>query len=260
MRPLPAGWSSAVVSIIVSFELLACPRVAAAQPQTPRVSPAGSPRTVAQRARVRNASDGDVALERRATQRLELAQRLLFDGRYADAVTSFDMILNGSDVRGIDSLTSWASHGMALAEALNGHLTRARSLYATVLRLPAASAVAAAADSIEAAVLTERHGTASALLDRFADAHRSALAQQYVHSFRGLDLALAGRCTDAVAEVGRAPDADRPIPEAVRGVCAAKARRHAEALALRDSVLTHPRADPLSWPMIVARGIALRIH
>jgi len=259
MRPLLAGWSSAVVSVIVSVELLACPRVAAArQPAT--VSPAGGPRTVAQRARVRNASNGDVALERRATQRLESAQHLLFDGRYGDAATSFDMILDQPDVRGIDSLTSWASHGMALAEALNGHLTHARSLYATVLRLPAASPVAAAADSIEAAVLTEQHGTASALLDRFADAHRSALAQQYVHSFRGLDLALAGKCTDAVAEVGRAPDADRPIPEAVRGVCAAKAGRHAEALALRDSVLTHPLADPLSWPMIVARGIALRIH
>ncbi|HEY2849641.1 MAG TPA: hypothetical protein VGI97_07165 [Gemmatimonadaceae bacterium] len=214
---------------------------------------------MAQRPRVQNASTGEVALERRAEQRLESAQRLLFDGRYADAVTAFDIVLDQPDVRGIDTLTSWASHGMAVAEALNGHLSHARALYVSVLRLPAASPIAAAADSIEAAVLTEQHGAAAGLLDRFAEGHRSALAQQYVHSFRGLDLALAGKCTSAVAEVGRAVDVERPIPQAVRGLCAAKAGHHEQALALRDSVLTHPLADPMSWPMIVARGVAMRI-
>jgi hypothetical protein len=109
-------------------------------------------------------------------------------------------------------------------------------------------------------VLTLRHATAAVLLDRFAEAHRSVLAQQYAHSFRALDLLLAGNCVAAVAEVGRAPDADRPLPQAIRGLCAAKSGRHAEATAVRDSVLEHPLADPLSWPMIVARGVALRIH
>jgi hypothetical protein len=259
MRPLLVGWSYAVVAVVVPVAILVYPRLAAAQPQPQTVSPAGSPRAVAQRARVRNASDGEVSLERRAEQRLESAQHLLFDGRYSDAVTAFDIVLDQPDVRGIDTLTSWASHGMALAEALNGHLTHARSLYASVLRLPAVSPVAAAADSIEAAVLTEQHGAAAALLDRFAERHRSALAQQYVHSFRGLDLALDGNCANAVAEVGRAPDADRPIPQAVRGLCAARAGHHEQALALRDSVLTHPLADPMSWPMIVARGVAFKI-
>ena len=258
MRPLLAGRSIAVVAVLVSFELLNSPRVALAQPQ-PTGAPVAAARTAAARPSIRNASNGEVALDRSAANRLASAQRLLFDGRYADAVTAFDAVLDRADVRGIDTLTSWASHGMALAEAMMGHLTHARSLYDNVLRLPATSPVAAAADSIEAAVLTEQHTVAASLLDRFAESHRSALAQQYVHSFRGLDLALGGKCTSAVAEVARAVDVDRPIPQVVRGLCAARAGRHAEAMVLRDSVLTHPLADPMSWPMIIARGEALKI-
>ena len=260
MRPLRAGWSPAVVAVLVAIELLAFPRLAAPQPQTQAVVPAGVPRTATSRVAIRNASNGEVALNRSAANRLASAQGLLFDGRYADAAAAFDAVIDRADVRATDTLTSWASHGIAIAEAMVGNLPRARALYHDMLRLPAASPLAAAADSVEAAVLTEQHGAAAGLLDRFADTHHSALAQQYVHSFRGLDLALAGKCTSAVAEVGRAPDASRPIPQAVRGFCAARAGRHEEAVVLRDSVLTHPLADPMSWPMIVARGIALRIH
>jgi hypothetical protein len=259
MRLLLASRSSAVVAVLVVVELLVFPRLAAPQSQTQAVVPAGAARTATSRVAIRNASNGEVALDRSAPTRLASAQRLLFDGRYADAATGFNAVLDRADVRGTDTLTSWASHGMALAEALAGHLGHARSLYNSMLRLPATSPLAAAADSIEAAVLTEQHSAAASLLDRFADTHPSALAQQYVHSFRGLDLALAGKCTSAVDEVGRAPDASRPIPLAVRGLCAARAGRHEEAIVLRDSVLTHPLADPMSWPMIVARGIALRI-
>ena len=259
MRPLLAGWSPAVVAALVVVQLLAFPRKAAPQPQTQAVLPAGTARTAAPHGAIRTVSNGEVALERSAATRLASAQRLLFDGRYADAATAFDAVLDRVDARRTDTLTSWASHGAALAEALAGHVAHALSLYEDMLRLPGASALAASADSIEAAVLTERHGAAGSLLDRFADTHPSALAQQYVHSFRGLDLALAGKCASAVAEVGRAPDASRPIPQAVRGLCAARAGRHEEAITLRDSVLTHPLANPMSWPMIVARGIALRI-
>jgi hypothetical protein len=258
MRPQLAGWSPAVVAVLVAIELFACPSIAAAQPQ-PQGAPISAARAAAPRASIKNASNGEVALNRSAANRLASAQRLLFDGRYSDAVTAFDIVLDQPDVRGLDTLTSWAAHGMALAEALNGHLTHARSLYASVLRLPAASPVAAAADSIEAAVLTEQHGAAASLLDRFAETNPSALAQQYVRSFRGLDLALGGKCTSAVAEVGRAPDAGRPIPQAVRGLCSSRAGRHAESMVLRDSVLSQPLANLMSWPMVIARGVALRI-
>src|SRR5438067_497156 len=83
---------------------------------------------------------------------------------------------------------------------------------------------------------------------------RAILAQQYVHAFRALASFLVGNCVDATAEIHSAPDPGRPMPQAIRGACATRAGRHAEAVALRDSVLTHPLADPLSWPMIVARG------
>ena len=258
MRSLLGGWSPAVVSLFAAVEILACPRVAASQSSAGGTRP-GNGRVAGATVRtvVESASSGEVALDRRATKRLESAQQLLFDGRYRDALAAFDAVLESGDARGNDMLTSWARHGMAVSEALAGHLSRARALYDEVLH---GSSLFPLADSIEAAVLTTRHAMANTLLDRFAETNRSMLARQYAHSFRALDLLFAGYCHAALEEIARAPDPGRPLPQAIRGSCAAKAGRRAEATALRDSVLTHPLADPLSWPMIVARGVALKIH
>lgn len=254
MRSLLGGWSPAVVTAFVAVELLVCPRIAAAQAKEAATA---RPQGVAMRSSAQNASDGEVALDRRASVRLDSAQHVLFDGRYADAITAFDAVLESGDARGNYSLTSWAQHGMAVAAALAGQTARSRALYDELLRGPSQFPLA---DSIEAAVLTGRRTTAAALLDRFSETHPSMLAQQYAHSFRALDLLFAGNCTGALTEISAAPDADRPLPQAIRGLCAAKAGRHAEATMLRDSVLTHPLADPRSWPMIVARGVALKIR
>jgi len=261
MRSLLGGWSPAIVSLFVAIELLACPRLAASQAKDSATGPAPAP--VARQASLATVhktlatSGGEVALDRRAGARLQSAQHVLFDGRYADAMSAFAAVLESGDARGNYSLTSWAQHGMAIAAAFDGQLTKARALYDDLLRAPALFPLA---DSIEAAVLTKRHSTATALLDRFSDSHPSALGQQYAHSFRALDLLFAGNCDAALAELTHVPDADRPLPQAIRGNCAAKAGRHADAVALRDSVLTHPLADPNAWPMIVARGVALRIR
>ncbi|MFL5409134.1 MAG: hypothetical protein ACJ79O_25205 [Myxococcales bacterium] len=260
MRSLLGGWSPAVVSLFALIEILACPGATAAQTskvKSPTASPP-APTAVATKAVVQmGAMSGEVALEKRATSRLENAQRLLFDGSYADALTAFGAVLESGDARGNHAWVAWAQHGMAIAEALAGHQSRSRTLYDQLLETPSLFPIA---DSIEAAVLTGRRTTARALLDRFSEVNPSVLAQQYARSFRALDLLLAGSCSDALAEVARAPDADRPLPQAIRGLCSAKAGRRAEAMVLRDSVLTNPLADPLSWPMIVARGVALRIR
>lgn len=257
MRSMLGGWSPAVVSVCVAVELLACPSVAAPQAKD-TTGPVPAARQSSQAtSRVQLASNGDVTLDRRATDRLQSAQHALFDGHYADAMSGFATVLESGDARANYSSTSWAQHGMAIAAAFDGQLTKARTLYDELLRGPALFPLA---DSIEAAVLTRRHATASALLDRFSESHPSVLGQQYAHSFRALDLLFAGSCDAALAEVEHAPDTGRPLPQAIRGVCAAKAGRHAEAVALRDSVLTHPLADPNSWPMIVARGVALKIR
>jgi len=261
MRSLLGGWSPAIVSLFVAIELLACPRLAAPQAKDSTTGPGPAPvarqASLAARHQTLATSAGEVALDRRAGDRLQSAQHVLFDGRYADAMSAFAAVLESGDARGNYSLTSWAQHGMAIAAAFDGQLTKARALYDDLLRAPALFPLA---DSIEAAVLTKRHATATALLDRFSESHPSVLGQQYAHSFRALDLLFAGSCDAALAEVTHVPDAERPLPQAIRGVCAAKAGRHAEALALRDSVLTHPLADPNSWPMIVARGVALKIR
>ena len=259
MRSLLGGWSPAVVSLLVAVELLACPRPAASQAKDSATgpAPAARQRTLATSHQTLVTSAGDVDLDRRASVRLASAQQVLFDGHYSDAMTAFAAILQSGDARGNYSLASWAQHGMAIAAALDGQLAKARALYDELLRAPALFPLA---DSIEAAVLTRRHASATALLDRFSDSHPSALGQQYAHSFRALDLLFSGNCDAALAEVTHAPDIDRPLPQAIRGACAARAGRGTEAAALRDSVLTHPLADPNSWPMIVARGVALKIR
>jgi len=259
MRSLLGGWSPAVVSVCVAVELLACPRLAASQAKDSATGPAPVARqaSLATRHQTLSSSAGEVSLDRRAGDRLQSAQQVLFDGHYADAMSAFAAVLESGDARGNYSLTSWAQHGMAIAAAFDGQLAKARTLYDELLRAPTLFPLA---DSIEAAVLTRRHATAGALVDRFSTAHPSVLGQQYARSFRALDLLFSGSCDAALAEVAHVPDVDRPLPQAIRGFCAAKAERHAEAMALRDSVLTQPLADPNSWPMIVARGVALKIR
>src|SRR5690348_11218608 len=257
MRSLLPRRSSATVSVVVAIALLACARVAASQAKDTSNGPAPGPRQVAGAATkqlVQLAASGEVELDRRATDRLQSAQHVLFDGHYADALTAFAAVLQSGDARGNYSLMSWAQHGMALAAAFAGEMVRSRAAYDDLLRGPSLFPLA---DSIEAAVLTGRHVIANSLLDRFSNTNPSMLGQQYTHSFRALDLAFAGNCNAAFAEVARAPDPGRPLPQAIRGLCGARSGRHAEAMMLRDSVLTHPLADPFSWPMIVARGVAL---
>lgn len=244
MRSLLARRWLAAATPLLAFGLLALPRRAATQ----------------QHAMLQGVSAIKVSHARApAANRLEDAQHLLFVGRYAQAADAFAAILESGDVRGIDTLTSWAYHGMAVAEALAGSTPRARSLYDQMLRTAPTSPLATA-DSIEAFVLSHRWSVANPLLDRFAKEHPGALFQQYVHSFHAVEWMLTGHCADALSELARAPDPDRPLPQAVRARCAAQSGNRAKSVALRDSVLTHPLADPMSWPMIIARGIAAQVR
>lgn len=258
MRSLLGGLAPAFVSAFVVVECFTSALTASAQ-QSGSAAPAKSENRSTTHTVVRLASSGDVALSNRAAARFESAQRLLFDARYADAISAYRAALESLDAGPNDSLATSAHHGMALAEAFAGQVSRARAEYESVLRAPNTPTFALA-DSIEAAVLTRQHATAKELLDRFDDSHHSVLAQQYVHSFRALDRLFASDCAGASAQLKRAPDDGRPLPQAIRGACAARAGHHAEAIVLRDSVLTHPLADPHSWPMIIARGVASRIQ
>ena len=107
MRSLLGGWSPAVVSVFVAVELLACPRVAA--PQSKETAPA-RPQGAAMRSVVQTASNGEVALDRRVSARLDSAQGVLFDGRYAEALTAFGAVLESDDARGNYAWTTWAQH------------------------------------------------------------------------------------------------------------------------------------------------------
>lgn len=216
-------------------------------------------RAQAQHVRLQSTANGEIVAASSPVVQLRKAQTNLFELRYGDAAGGFASVVSSKAVESNDTLAAWAYHGMAIAKALAGDRWGARATYDKFLHIAPESPLAIA-DSIEAAVLTGRRIAAESLLARFAASRPGVLPQQYVHSFRALSLLIAGRCEAAVAEVRRAPDPDRPLPQAIRGRCAAAAGHHAEALALRDSVLTHPLADPLSWPMIVARGVARQIN
>ena len=212
-----------------------------------------------QQAKLQSTADGDVVTSRRPAALLRDAQTDLFEGRYGRAASSFAAVASKRALDPNDTLAAWAHHGIAIARALSGDRSGARAEYDAMLRVTPASPLAIA-DSIEAAVLTDRRDAARSLLDRFASTRLGVLPQQYAHSFRALSYMIAGQCTAAVAELRRAPDPGRPLPHAIRARCAALSGRHAEAIALRDSVLTHPLANPDSWPMIIARGVARRIQ
>jgi uncharacterized membrane-anchored protein len=220
---------------------------------------AGIAHAQAAKVRLQSTADGEVQMVRRPVLLLAEAQTELFEGRYADAASAFGAVLSRGDLESGDTLAAWAYHGVALAHALAGERAAARASYDSLLRLSPESPLAIA-DSIEATVLTGQRERADSLIDRFLANRGGVLPKQYAHSFRALSLLLANRCEQAVIEVSRTPDPGRPLPQAIRGVCAARAGHHAAALALRDSVLQHPLADPFSWPMIVARGVASRIH
>src|SRR3954470_5409012 len=100
MRSLLGGWSPAVVSICVAVELLACPRVASPQAKDSTTGPAPVARQASLATRQSlTTSNGEVSLDRRASDRLQSAQHVLFDGRYADAMTAFATVLESGDAR-----------------------------------------------------------------------------------------------------------------------------------------------------------------
>jgi hypothetical protein len=213
----------------------------------------------ATRVRLQSTADGEVQTVRRPARLLGEAQTELFEGHYADAASAFGAVLSSGALDSDDTLATWAYHGVAIARALAGDRTAARASYDELLHRSAESPLAIA-DSIEATVLTGQRERANALIDRFLASRGGVLPRQYAHSFRALSFLLASRCEDALGEVARTPDPGRPLPQAIRGVCAVKSGHRVAAIALRDSVLQHPLADPYSWPMIVARGVARKIQ
>jgi hypothetical protein len=109
-------------------------------------------------------------------------------------------------------------------------------------------------------VLTMQHDSALKAIDRFAASRHDTNGTQFVQAFRGLSWMMAGHCTQALPEVAKAPQQDRPVPIAVRGRCAMKHGQRVDALAMRDSVLKHQVADPFAWTVLIARDAARKIE
>jgi tetratricopeptide (TPR) repeat protein len=193
--------------------------------------------------------------EQQALYRLELGDTFLYEGRYQEATRAYTAVLSGRDSVRVDSLIRWAHHGMALVEAFNGRPARAASHYAEALRGPTT-----VRDTIEMLVLTAQHDSALRAIDRFAASHREPSAMQFAQAFRALSWMMSGHCTEALPEIAKAPQQDRPVPIAIRGRCAIKHGQRVDALAMRDSVLKRQVTDPFAWTVLIARDAARKIE
>jgi len=193
--------------------------------------------------------------EQQALYRLELADTFMYEGRYGEASRAYTAVLSGKDSVRVDSLIRWAHHGLALVDAFNGRPARAATHYAEALRGPTSIR-----DTIEMLVLTAQHDSALRALDRFAATHKEPSALQFTQAFRSLSWMMSGHCTEALPEIAKAPQQDRPVPIAIRGRCAIKHGQRVDALAMRDSVLKHQVADPFAWTVLIARDAARKIE
>ena len=195
----------------------------------------------------------------RALYRLRIGDTYLHDGLLPEAIRVYDAVLSSDDARGVDSLTSWAHRGLGLAEAFSGRRTQAATHFAEAFKTPSDPRYALS-DSIDMLVATGQYDAADKALDRMEATVTDADGQQYVQSFRALNTVLSGHCTAALETLQKVPDQNRPMPRAVRGRCASKRGHKQEAMALRDSVLKQPMADPFSWRMLIVRDAARAIR
>lgn len=190
-----------------------------------------------------------------ATYRLELGNTFLFEGEYQQASQAYNAVLTGPYAVSVDSLRRWAHHGLALVNTFNGRMDRAINHFGDALR-----GRGTLADTIEMLVLTAQHDSAIKAIDRFASSRRDEGGFQFSQVYRGLSWLNAGHCTQALPEIAKAPHQDRPIPMAVRGRCASKHGQRVDAMAIRDSVMRQPVADPFAWSVLIARDLARKIQ
>jgi len=193
---------------------------------------------------------------RKATYRLEVGDTFLFEGKYQEAARAYNEVLSGTNASSVDSLTRWAHHGLALVEAFNGRASRAAVHYAEAMQ----GVHATLRDTVEMLVMTAQHDSALKAIDRYTRAHGDSASQQFVHAFRAFSWMMSGRCTEALPELAKAPQQDRPIPIAIRGRCAMKHGQRVDALAMRDSVLKQQVRDPFAWTVFIARDAARKIE
>jgi hypothetical protein len=190
-----------------------------------------------------------------AVYRLEIADTFLYDGKYGDAARAYNEVLAHEDSVPVDSLIRWAHHGLALVDAFNGRADRAAVHYADALR-----GRSTLADTVEMLVLTLQHDSALKAMDRFVAARPAGSVSQFVQGYRGLSWMNAGHCTQALPEIAKAPQQNRPLLIAIRGRCASKHGQRVDALAMRDSVLKGSVNDPFAWTVLIARDAARKIE
>ena len=196
--------------------------------------------------------------EMRALYRLRVGDSYLHDGQYQEAMRTYESVLSGDDAKGDARLTSWAHRGLGLADAFLGrraqaaaHMRKAIDAYS--------DPKSALRDSIQMLMVSGQHDAAAKALEGLAASGKGTARGQDLAVMRALNILMSGHCTAALEELTQAQAMSGPVSQAIRGQCASKRGRRAEASALRDSVLSQPMPDPFAWDMLIARDIARRI-
>lgn len=198
--------------------------------------------------------------EVRLCYQLLVGDSYLYDGDLPAARQAYAAVAQAAEAAGVTALVSTAHYGVALTEALAGWAREAEAYFADSRRAGGwsvdAAGVAPAGGAVMIHALLGRVHSAAAALQT---AEREGYSVQCVRAFRGLALAMAGRCVGALQAAGDAPNQDGPAVVAVRAHCAAAAGRQAEARAARDRVLAQPPEDPLLWSYHIARHVVRQI-
>ena len=265
---------TAALLVPLAFALLPLPCAPSLDAQPAAASTPATDSIVAATTRAQLAGRGDEAraiLARGIRGATRTDTRLLYQGTLGDthlyegdlkaARRAYGAAVAAATRAKVDSMAGAAHYGMALVEAMSGRARAADAHLAAAERAgdwpqgdPARSR------AIDRAMLSALLGRVEATDTALRALASAPQAAQFIAAFRGLSLAMAGRCADALRTIALAADQQGAIVLATRARCAAASGQAAEASAARTAVLTMAPPEPFGWPHLIARHLARQIR
>ncbi len=185
----------------------------------------------------------------------------LYEGDLKAALRAYGAAAAAATRAKVDSMAGAAHYGMALVEAMSGRAREADAHLAAAERAgdwPQGDP--ARGRAVDRAMLSALLGRVEATDTALRALASTPRATQFVPAFRGLSLAMAGRCADALRALALATNQQGAIVLATRARCAAAGGQAVEASAARTAVLTMAPPEPFGWPHLIARHLARQIR
>lgn len=190
-----------------------------------------------------------------------LGDTYLYEGDLKAARRAYGAVAAAATRAKVDSMAGASHFGMALVEAMSGRAREADAHLAAAERAgdwPQGDP--ARARAIDRAMLSALLGRVEATDTALRALASMPQAAQFVAAFRGLSLAMAGRCPEALRASALAVNQQGAIVLATRARCAAAGGQTVEASAARTAVLTMAPPEPFGWPHLIARHLARQVR